>query len=287
MRELDEDEVPICGLRPFPDGSTLKSIDGIWYCLYDRVSGRAPEDLNEESVERLGMMAARIHNAGARSDAPERLRLDADTYVRDNLPTLSLEGRLPGHLRDRYLRVANDVADLAERLLCGVETFRIHGDFHPGNVLLRDGRFFVLDFDDMVVGPAVQDLWMLIPGRDAHSIRLREVFLEAYGHFRAIDRATLDLIEPLRGLRRVHYAAWLARRWHDPLFPATWPQYGTDDWWAEELADLGDVLVHAAAGGMPTGMDAELQAAAADVPTNADLFWDWEEPTDGGDGRDR
>jgi Ser/Thr protein kinase RdoA (MazF antagonist) len=272
MTELVEAEVPICGLRPFPDGSTLRRIDDIWYCLYDRFGGRAPEDLDDESVERLGMMAARIHNVGARHDAPARIRVNADTYVRDDLAWLSLNGVLPQRLHDRFARAAEAIADLADRRLEGVQTLRIHGDFHPGNVLVREGRFHVLDFDDMVVGPAVQDLWLLLPGRDAHTIRQREVFLEAYGQFRDFDHATLDLIEPLRGLRRVHYAAWLARRWHDPLFPVTWPQFGTEDWWTEEAADLEDVLAHCAAGGAAIGQP------DADAPTNADLFWDWEEP---------
>jgi Ser/Thr protein kinase RdoA (MazF antagonist) len=271
MAELIEDEVPICGLRPFPDGSTLKRIDDIWYCLYDRFGGRAPEDLDEEMVERLGMMAARIHNVGARRDAPSRVRITADTFVRDDLAWLSLNGLLPDHLHDRFCAAANAIADLADRRMVDVPTIRIHGDFHPGNILVRENRFHVLDFDDMAVAPAVQDLWMVLPGRDAHTIRLREVFLEAYEQFRTFDRDTLELIEPLRGLRRVHYAAWLALRWHDPLFPATWPQFGTEEWWAEETSDLEDVLAHATAGGTPTGI------ADPDAPTNADFFWDWEQ----------
>jgi len=276
MAELAEEEVPICGLRPFPDGSTLKQIDDIWYCLYDRYGGRAPEDLDDGMIERLGMMAARIHNVGARRDAPSRVRISADTYVRDDLGWLLLNDLLPAHLRDRFCAAANAIADLADRRMEGVPVLRIHGDFHAGNLLVREDRFHVLDFDDMVVGPAVQDLWMLLPGRDAHTIRQREVFLEAYGQFRDFDRGTLDLVEPLRGLRRVHYAAWLARRWHDPLFPATWPQFGSEEWWAEETADLEDVLAHATAGagGPPTG------TSEAEGPTNADLFWDWEEPAE-------
>jgi Ser/Thr protein kinase RdoA (MazF antagonist) len=220
------------------------------------------------------MMAARIHNVGARRDAPARVRITADTYVRDDLAWLSLNGLVPEHLRDRFHRAAEAVADLADRRMEGVETFRIHGDFHAGNLLVREGRFHVLDFDDMVVGPAVQDLWLLLPGRDAHTVRQREVFLDAYERFRDFDRSSLDLIEPLRGMRRVHYAAWLARRWHDPIFPATWPQFGTESWWTEETSDLEDVLAHAGDRGGPAG----LAGTGEDAPTNADLFWDWEEP---------
>lgn len=272
MSDLVDAEVPVCAVRPFPDGTTLKEIDGIWYCLYDRFGGRAPEDMIDESVERLGMMAARIHNVGAQADAPSRLRLNARAYVREDLAWLAGQGVIPDHLEAPYLTAANALADLADRRLDGVPTHRIHGDLHAGNLLLRDGRFHVLDFDDMVVGPAVQDLWLLLPGRDDATLRQREVFLEAYEQFRAFDRSTLDLIEPLRGMRLVHYAAWLARRWHDPVFPATWPQFGTEDWWARQTEDLEDVIEHASTGREKAGETGDEEAL-----TNADFFWDWEE----------
>lgn len=272
MSDLGEAEVPVCAVRPFPDGTTLKEIDGIWYCLYDRFGGRAPEDLSDESVERLGMMAARIHNVGGRTDAPNRLRLNARMYVREDLAWLAGQGVIPDHVESRYLDAANTIADLAERRLDGVPTLRIHGDLHAGNLLIRDGRFHVLDFDDMVVGPAVQDLWLLLPGRDATTGRQREVFLEAYEQFRAFDRATLDLVEPLRGMRLVHYAAWLARRWHDPIFPATWPQFGTEDWWTRQADDLEDVIEHAS-----TEQEKVSGKKDEEALTNADFFWDWDD----------
>jgi len=274
MAELVEEEVPVCANRPFPDGTTLRRIQGIRYCLYDRTGGRAPDELDDDLLERLGMMAARIHNVGARRDAPHRVRLDSRSYVREDLAWMAAHGSVPGPLRPRWEAAALAVADLADRLLDGVPTHRLHGDLHAGNLLLRDGRLSVLDFDDMVVGPAVQDLWLLLPGRGPETAMRREAFLEGYERMRAFDRATLQLIEPLRGLRMVHYAAWLARRWHDPLFPATWPQFGTEDWWRESAADLEDVVEQA--------RRAESGSAAApsaeDELTNADLFWDWDPP---------
>ena len=273
MRELEEDEVPICGHRRFPDGSTLKRVEGIWYCLYDRRGGRAPDEFTDEHVERLGMLVARMHNVGARADAPHRLRLDADTYVREELAWLQANGKLPDELKARYAAAANAIADLADRELEDVPVHRVHGDFHPGNLLVRDERFHLLDFDDLVVGPAVQDVWMVLPGRDAFARAQREVFLEAYETFRAFDRRQLKLIELLRGLRLVRYAAWLARRWHDPVFPLTWPQFGTLEYWTEQTTDLEDLL-------STIRQDlGEVDAAPAPDPAEADseLFWDWED----------
>lgn len=272
MAELQDEGVPICGLRPFPDGTTLKRIEGIWYCLYERVGGRAPDELGDDDLEGLGRLAAWMHNIGARRDAPARPRINAARYIRDNVGWLLAQGLLPPAVADRYAAAAHSLADLVDARMEGVPVHRIHGDLHPGNLLVRDGHFRVLDFDDLVVGPAVQDVWLLVPGRDAHALRQREAFLEGYGQLRAFDRSTLRLIEPLRGLRMVHYAAWLARRWHDPLFPATWPHFGTDDEWDRQAADLEDVLATALASEEP-GVPAAVPEA-----TNADFFWDWERP---------
>jgi Ser/Thr protein kinase RdoA (MazF antagonist) len=274
MADLQADEIPICPHRAFPDGSTLKEQDGILYCLYERRGGRAPEELTDEAVERLGMLTARLHNVGARREAPSRLRLCADTYVREELDWMLTRGVLPDEVRERYVEAALGLADLADEWMEGVPVHRLHGDLHLGNLLLRDGLLYVLDFDDMVVGPAVQDLWLLLPGRDAFTRRQRELFLDAYGQLRAFDRSTLRLIEPLRGLRYVRYAAWLARRWHDPVFPQVWPHFGTPDYWRQETADLEDLLAL-------VRREAGLQAPAPAEPdrelTNADFFWDWKD----------
>jgi Ser/Thr protein kinase RdoA (MazF antagonist) len=164
--------------------------------------------------------------------------------------------------------------------MAGVPVHRVHGDLHLGNILFRDGLLRVLDFDDMVVGPAVQDLWLALPGRDAYTLGLRERFLEGYLQFRDFDRATLALVEPLRGLRIVHYAAWLARRWHDPAFPAAWPHFGTGEYWERETQDLEEQLAVIRGEMAPEDAEARLteEAAAEEEPTltNKDFFWDWE-----------
>jgi len=115
---------------------------------------------------------------------------------------------------------------------------RIHGDCHLGNVLYGGQGFFLVDFDDMVRGPCVQDLWLLVPGVDNEALRQREVMLAGYEQIREFDRSTLRLIEPLRALRLVHFSAWIAKRWEDPAFRRVFPDFGTDRYWGEELALL-------------------------------------------------
>jgi len=278
LEDLAEAEVAVCPVRRFPDGSTLKRQDRIWYSLAERRGGRAPDELDPARAERLGMLVGRMHDVAVRRDAPHRLRLDAETFVRANLAWLEEHGAVPAPLAPRYLAAAREVAELTDRLMAELEpdVHRLHGDLHLGNVLDRDGVLHVLDFDDMTVGPAVQDAWLALPGRDAEALRLREAFLEGYERFRLFDRRTLALVEPLRALRMVHFATWLARRWHDPIFPATWPQFGTPDWWAREVEDLEEQLKLVRAAADPQGAAAAAQAEGEEL-TNADYFWDWED----------
>jgi Ser/Thr protein kinase RdoA (MazF antagonist) len=277
VEELAAEEVPVTPVRPFPDGSTVHRQGHILYTLAERRGGRAPDELSDELAMRLGMLVGRLHTVGARADAPHRLRLTPDAYLRADLAWLAAHGTVPAPLAGRYFAVAEEIADRTDALLARLDpaVHRLHGDLHLGNLLERDGVLHVLDFDDMVVGPAVQDVWLALPGRDTWAVRQRELFLEGYERFRAFDRPTLALVEPLRALRMVHYATWLARRWHDPVFPVTWPQFGSSTWWQQEVEDLEDQLRRirreAEPGSPPAAEEEEL--------TNADLFWDWEEPS--------
>ena len=126
-------------------------------------------------------------------------------------------------------------------------TLRLHGDCHPGNILWTPedqpggGPHFV-DLDDARMGPAVQDLWMLLDGNRAQRTQQLGALVDGYEQFREFDRAELALIEPLRTLRLIHYSAWLARRWDDPAFPAAFPWFGTSDYWQGQVQMLQEQL---------------------------------------------
>lgn len=285
LRELTEDEVPVCTVRPFPDGSTLRRIDHIYYSLSDRSGGRAPDELDAATAHRLGMLVGRLHNVAARRPAAHRLRLTADAFIREDLAWLDAHDTLPKHLRNRFFDAARAIADQLDAAMATLDPrqiHRLHSDLHLGNILVRDGVLRVLDFDDMTVGPAVQDLWLALPGRDAYAVSLRERFIAGYEQFRLFDRSTLRLVEALRGLRVIHYAAWLARRWHDPAFPAAWPHFGTPDYWQRETDDLEEqlALVRGELAPPPAsgGGDGDGDERPAEEPalTNRDYFWDWE-----------
>lgn len=280
LEELSNEEIPVCPMLAFPDGSTLKEAGGILYALARRQGGRAPDELDDEAVRRLGRLIGRVHNVGARRPAPLRPHLTTDHYIRSRLAWLERHHSLPPHFEQRYIAAAVGLAELADSRLAGVATHRLHADLHLGNLLLRDGLLWLLDFDDFVTGPAVQDLWLALPGRDLETLRQRELLIEAYEQFRAFDARTLALIEPLRGMRMVRYAAWLARRADDPAFQRAWPHFGTEEYWRQETEDLEEQL--AVAQGERRGDDDEVTAGGdgeREEPaelTNRDFFWDWE-----------
>jgi len=282
LRQLDEADIPVCTVRPFPDDATLKQIDNIYYSLSDRRGGRAPDELDASLARRLGMLVGRLHNVAAADPDSGRRPIDGEHFIRRPLAWLEEHQSVPQALEGRYFRAAEGIAEYADRLFLQVGTHRIHGALHLGNVLLRDNRFNLLDFDDMAPGPAVQDLWLALPGRDEETLRLREVFLSGYEQFRLFDRSSLRLIEALRGLRLVRYAVWLARRWHDPAFKSGWPHFGTFEYWEGETRDLEDQLEvvrkeSEAIGAPGVTVDLDNGSETEELLSNKDYFFDWED----------
>lgn len=243
LLDLKAAEIPVVAPLEFQDGLTLHQSEGseIYYALFPKVGGRAPDELSDDQLRWIGRLLARIHQVGSTKPAQHRIAINPSNYGRKNLESLLSGNWLPMEFAKRYESVVTEICDRSQRLfdrLPASAIHRIHGDCHLGNLLLSQQGPFFLDFDDMLRGPAVQDIWLLVPGRDEDSIRQRNVLLEGYEEMKSFDYMTLKLIEPLRALRFVHYSAWLARRWDDPAFPQAFPQFNTHRYWQDELHDL-------------------------------------------------
>lgn len=280
LHELREDEIPVCAPLRLPEGGTLREIEGIYYAVWPRTGGRQADELSDGQLQVLGRLLARIHNMGAAREAVHRIHLTGETYGLQPLAFLEEHGFLPDHCRARYRDAVKEVARVYGDLSTDVPFHRIHGDCHLGNLLHGSEGWFFLDFDDFLTGPAVQDVWMLVPARDREGLRQREVFLDAYRLFRDFESSWLRLVEPLRALRFIRYAAWIAQRWEDPAFPAAFPHFGTVQYWEEETADLEDQVevIHQELRGLPgyEALSPEPEEEEAEL-TNKDFFWDWEE----------
>lgn len=238
LEELDAAEIPVAKPLHLNSGKTIGEVDGIMFSVFPRIGGRAPQELDDDQVKVLGRLVARIHNIGAERDAPGRIRLDPTTYGTQNLEYLLENDVIPVEARDIFAGTVHQLVERITPIFLGVPYHRIHGDCHLANLIYAPAGPTFLDFDDMVVGPAVQDIWMLIPSFDEYGQRQREVLIESYTQFRDFDTTWLRLVEPLRALRYIHYATWIARRWLDPIFQKTFSHFGTLQYWQKEIQDL-------------------------------------------------
>jgi Ser/Thr protein kinase RdoA (MazF antagonist) len=91
------------------------------------------------------------------------------------------------------------------------------------------------------MGPPVQDFWMLFRNDEDTDDEI-DAFLKGYTELREFDENNLHLMEALRGLRIIHYASWIAKRWDDPSFPQIFPNYRTDAYWFEEVKALETIV---------------------------------------------
>lgn len=214
-------EIPAVPARTL-EGRTLHEFDGFRFSVFERRGGRAPDLDRSDTLEWLGRFIGRIHAVGAIEPYRERPTLDIDTFGREPREFLLTHGFVPGDVREAWDTVVSmaldGVAQCFERA-GDVRHLRLHGDCHPSNVLWTDAGPHFLDFDDSRMGPAIQDLWLLLPAGRADASRALADLLAGYEDFCEFDPRELHLIEALRTLRLIHYSAWLARRWNDPRFP--------------------------------------------------------------------
>jgi Ser/Thr protein kinase RdoA (MazF antagonist) len=242
--ELAAAELPV--VAPLArDGTTLFEHEGYAYAVFPRRGGRWPDlDTHDDRVW-MGRFVGRIHRIGATRRFEHRPRLSVEAMGEESAACVLDGDWLPDYLVDRYAAVTDEalrqIRDAFEAC-APLRTFRIHGDCHRGNVLWTDGGPHFVDLDDCMTGPAIQDLWMLLAGSPAEmQAQLRDV-LEGYDQFGEFDRVELRLIEPLRMLRMIHYAAWLARRWDDPAFPRAFPWFGAPRYWEDHVRQLTEQL---------------------------------------------
>ena len=240
--ELAAAELPAVPPLDLGTGSTLAEIDGILYAAFPKVRGRMLDELDDERLRQIGRLIGRVHAVGAAGDAPHRPRFTVERYVHEPLDVLLSGGVVREPLAGRYRDVALRIADVVAKPLARVKTQRIHGDLHWGNVIWGADGPILLDFDDCLVGPPVQDLWLLSRGDSEEARRGRAQLLEGYEIFREFDRSTLALCEPLRALRIIYMSAWIARRWDDASFRSGFPAFGTDGYWAAEYEALFNIF---------------------------------------------
>jgi Ser/Thr protein kinase RdoA (MazF antagonist) len=240
VQELVEREVPVVPADAI-DGTTLHHFGGFAFAAFPRRGGRAPELDDPATLEWTGRFIGRIHAVGQLSTFSERPALDIESFGREPRRFLLENDFIPPELLAAWSSVSEQALDGVARCYERAGTvplLRLHGDCHAGNVLWTgDGPHFV-DFDDARMGPAIQDLWMLLSGERGDMVRQMGDVLAGYEDFCDFEPRQLYMVEALRTLRLLHYSAWLARRWDDPAFPAAFPWFNTQRYWQDRVLEL-------------------------------------------------
>ncbi|WP_286670298.1 serine/threonine protein kinase [Shewanella rhizosphaerae] len=241
--ELVEEEIPVAA-PVIIEGCSLQEYQGYRFALFPSMGGRAFEVDNLEQLEEVGHFIGRIHQMAKRRPFVHRQTLTPKLLGDESLAWLKGSDHVPPSLETAYFTIVEQVLEKAKAIWhqYPTEAIRLHGDLHPSNILWTpDGPGFV-DLDDAKMGPAVQDIWMMLSGERSHQTLQLEVLLEAYEEFCDFDNRQLHLIESLRAMRMLHYNAWLSRRWQDPAFPMHFPWYGEEKYWEQQILAFKEQL---------------------------------------------
>ena len=251
MLELAGGEFPVVPPLADPEGDTLIEIDlrtpdgsrEFRFALFPMKAGRLFDAEDDESWIRIGALCGRLHRTGAAGAAPRRLIWTPETVTRDQVRWILEENVVPADLSDEFRRLIDESLEMIAPLFDGLPLLRLHGDLHRGNILDRgDEGLLMIDLDDMCNGPAMQDLWLLLPGRRGEVGRETGLLAEGYETFRPFPWEQLRLMEPLRLMRMIHFIAWCARQRRDRDFHSHFPDWGSRGWWIREMEDLRDQM---------------------------------------------
>jgi Ser/Thr protein kinase RdoA (MazF antagonist) len=237
LADLQNEGIPAVAPLILKNNSTLIDFEGLWTAFFPKVRGRLPQELLDDDYVKVGHLMAQVHNIGSRKKALHRVSLDED-FPGAWSGLDFLQDWVAPEILKRYNEAAEKILTEFGGTVDPSEFIRIHGDCHRGN-LLHDGKqFFLVDFDDFVNGPVVQDFWMLFSGDREHVDREKELIMKGYEELREFPDHQWEWVPLLQGVRIISYAAWIARRWEDPSFPRIFPEYNTYRYWAEETEAL-------------------------------------------------
>lgn len=242
LKELKGNDVPVICPLEFK-GSTLFDTDNIMYCVFPKKGGRSVDEFDKEAWLNIGRHLARIHTVGSKHKTSKRIIWRPDIATKHHLDVLLASDLMPAEFKKSMQNMAELFIKKSDGMFKKADLMLIHGDCHKGNLISRPGEgIFLIDFDDICLGPAVQDLWMLLPGNVEEHKREFSWFLEGYETFRQFDMASLDLIPALRGMRLIHFASWLAVQKHDPHFDKHFPEVKTPKYWNGLIKEIQNIV---------------------------------------------
>ncbi len=237
MFDCEETELSVITPLRLPNGSTLAQSGTLYFALFPKKAGRQLEILDGD-WQRIGSLLARMHLCGQKRVAEHRITMHPLKATSDDLAFLCT-AIVPDLYKTTFHQVVTSIIQVSVPLFEKLETIRIHGDCHRGNILDRlDNDLLLIDFDDMAMGPPIADIWLLLPDRIANCPSEIGDLMRGYERFRSFDKAGLLAIESLRAMRMIYFLAWCSRQRDDFQFKTNFPEWGNDTFWQREINDL-------------------------------------------------
>jgi len=251
LQDCLEAEIPVITPIADEDGDTLRVLDldtpggevEVFWAAFPKRGGRNFDAEGDEEWFRLGSIVGRLHQVGLRREAHHRVRCGPAELSAPQLRELLSGGLMHSETAEEFREVCESALEVITPLFSGVPVQRIHGDCHRGNILDRPGDgLLIIDFDDMMVGPPVQDLWLLLPDHVQNCGRELAHLVDGYRQFSPFDEEMVRFVEPLRFMRMLHYLHWQAKQHEDRGFLEANPGWGSKAFWITRIEDLRDQL---------------------------------------------
>ncbi|MGB3223670.1 MAG: serine/threonine protein kinase [Desulforhopalus sp.] len=254
LLDLAAQEIPVIAPLVFLNGKTLAESENLIFSVFPKCGGRSVDEFNDDQWLQLGRLLGRVHKVGEIVKPRNRITMAPNRSTQDQLNYLLGSACVPEEMKPPLEKAALAIIADIQPLFAKIENIRIHGDCHFSNIIYRPGEsFYLIDFDDMAMGPPVQDIWMLLPGEVDESFVELDLFLEGYEMFRPFDRRSLRLIEPLRAMRFIHYMAWCAHQVEGDGITRAIDGFGSREYWNREIEDLIDQRGRIAESYIPSG----------------------------------
>ncbi len=244
LLELDQLEIPVIPPVKLRNGETLGKYENLYFSIFLRCGGRSYDEFNEDQWMEIGRLLGRCHATGGVHPSRDRVTMHPRKSTKEQVQYILKSGLIQQEAEIKnFSSICSELISEISPLFEGILMSRIHGDCHFSNIIYRPGEsFFLIDFDDMVMGPPIQDLWMLLPGTPKESLLEIDFFLEGYETFHHFDKRTFRLVEPLRAMRFIHYIAWLTHQYLADGSAPIVPGFASNEYWKTEIADLEDQL---------------------------------------------
>ncbi len=243
LLELEHEEIPVIAPLKLQGNETLGCHGDMFFAVFPKKGGRSFDEYTDDQWLELGHLLGRTHSIGAMHSPRDRITMRPDRSTRDQVDFILRGNLMAADQAEAFRKITSQLITEITPLFEDTELIRIHGDCHAGNFIYRPGEsFYLIDLDDMAIGPPIQDFWMLLPGTAEECFVEIDIFLEGYETFRRFDRSSLRLLEPLRAMRFIHYIAWCGHQVVEDGSSLIMPDFGTREYWQKEIADLEDQL---------------------------------------------